>query len=148
MFKSGAHVKLLLIGGGYVEGIVEEWGTTVKLKSIAEESILIIHHPERDIVVTKFFDQKNEDIVEANVNDDVEEEIIQAKPIYVLEKEFEETYDLPSDDDLRIKKLSELRIELNNQERKMIADKLKDQKIEKVKKVEYDYPGFFKKPGA
>ncbi len=44
------------------------------------------------------------------------------------------------------KSIAELKKDIADQERKIIADKLKNHRIGEVTKVNYGYPGFFKKP--
>lgn len=133
----GQHVKCMLKNGALAEGIVEEWyNNYVKLRACDHSSIIIIHHPEEDIVLTKII--LDDDIAdykepaENSTNNPVETE---------LQKVIQE-----ASGDLRNKRLAELKIELAREERRIIAEKLKDHHIGEVKKVQYGIPGFLKKP--
>lgn len=128
----GQHVKCILRTGVMVEGIIEEWGESVQLKSLDGESILIIPHYTNDIMMIKIMLPKK--------IENKEEQIISKNK---LEKEFEEAYKQPSEENFRIKKLAELKKLLINQEKKIISEKIKDHNIEAIKKAEYGYPGFF-----
>ena len=53
---TGSHVKLILKNNTVVEGIVEEWfANYVKLKSLDGQSVMIIPHPNEDIMLIKIF---------------------------------------------------------------------------------------------
>jgi hypothetical protein len=50
----GKHVKCVFKNGAVVEGIVKEWASgQVKLESLNDQSIIIIIHPEEDIMLIK-----------------------------------------------------------------------------------------------
>lgn len=135
--EKGQHVKCLLINNTVAEGIVEEWcNDYVRLQSITDKSIMIIHHPGRDIMLTK--------IVQQEISKDSPEELEEIKT--ELEQEFEKEYAKPSDDDLRVHNLAKLKILMTEQDKKIVAEKLKDHHIGNTKKVEYGYPGILKKP--
>ena len=52
--KVGQHVKCLLTNNTLIEGHIIVWELQrVVLKTLDGESILIVHHPERDIMMTK-----------------------------------------------------------------------------------------------
>jgi hypothetical protein len=166
--ETGQHVKCLLRNGAIAEGIVEEWfGNYVKLISLDHGSVLIIHHPDQDIMLTKI-------VLDDDIAEDYKEpaESITGVPApsdedppsgafisykdggitwtnpEELQAEFEEVLEQPSSDPNRIKRLADLRIMMAEADRKIIEDKLKDHNINEVKKVEYGYPGFFKKSSA
>lgn len=116
----GRHVKCLLTNNTLVEGTVMIWDLSrwVKLRSLDSESVFIIHHPDRDIVMTKIV-----------LNSEPEEEFPvytpDPKPLPELEAEWQKTYDGPSDDELRTKRLAELKVLMIEQEKKIIRDKVK-----------------------
>jgi hypothetical protein len=149
MPTKGQHVKCVLRTGAMAEGIVEEWNinaafaggkfiSNVQLRSLDGESILIIPHPDEDIMLIKIVLEKPKS----------EPKILTKQKETSLEKEFQEVYDQPSDDDLRVKKMADLKILLAEQDKKIIADKLKDHRIGDARKVEYGSPQFYKKPSA
>lgn len=120
--KVGEHIKCVLLNNCIAEGKVVEWGDECTLSSLDECSFILISR--KDIVLTKIFKKMQ---------------------ITSIENKFEEEYKKPSDDDLRTKNLAELKIELIEQEKKIVANKLKAHHIGQNKKVEYGQPGFFKK---
>ena len=140
----GQHIKCVLRTGMMAEGIVEEWlDNFVRLRSLDGESILIIPHPNEDIILIKIVLEKPKS--EAQIIGDK----IRAKQKETsLEQEFQEVYDQPSEDDLRVKKMAELKILMAEQDKKIIADKLKDHHIGDARKVEYGTPQFYKKPST
>src|ERR1035437_5331232 len=126
----GKQVKCLLTNNSVAEGIVEEWlPNLVKLQALDGKSILIIHHPDRDIVLTKII------LEEAP-------EIHKEKPTEIvpdLERQFIEEYNKPSEDDLRVQNLAKLKMLLIKQDKEIISKKLKDHNIEEVRTVQYGY---------
>jgi len=140
MPTNGQHVKCILKNGAIVEGIVKEWGAnSVELRSLDGESILIIPHPNEDIMLIKVLLEKPKPDVEI-----IKEKIIEAGS---LEEELQKTVEQTSDD-LRLKKMADLKILLAQQEKKIITDKLKDHHISDVRKAQYGYPGFYKMPST
>lgn len=126
--QKGQHIKCALRNNLIIDGIVESWSDAKSvLRSLDGTSVSIIQHSAQDIVVIKI----------------ILKESIQIKS--ELESKFEEVYQQPSDDELRLKSMGELKTLMIKQEKKIIADKIKDHHVSDVKKVNYGQPGFFKK---
>lgn len=133
----GRHIKIILKNNIIVEGIVEFWADKdCLLKSLDDDSIFLIPNPNSDIIMVKMFNKSKKPIQ------------IETEKKSELEKKFEETYEKPSDDDLRLKNLAELKSELIEQEKKIIANKLKNHHIGEIKKVQYGNHYLNKKPSA
>lgn len=134
--QTGQHVKCILRNGAIAEGIVEEWfANTVQLRSLDNESILIITHPSEDIMLIKIVLEKKEES---------EEPVPTESEVREFESHFQEVADKTDPNDVdQIKTLAQLRIELNKQERRIIAEKLREHRpggtIPAVKN--YNYPG-------
>jgi hypothetical protein len=134
--KEGQHVKCILRTGAIAEGIVEEWfNNHVQLKSLDGESILIITHPAEDIMLIK--------IILGQPKTQAEEVADKIRAKGALEQKFEEvrqSHDPNNADDR--KTLAQLKIELVEQERKIVSEKLKDHTATQIPKVtRYHYPG-------
>jgi hypothetical protein len=127
--QKGNHVKCLMRNNLVLEGIVDVWSDDQSiLRSLDSTSVSIIQHSAQDIVVIK---------------------IILKEPVQIkkeLEVKFEDEFNKPSDDNLRVKNMVELKTMLNEQEKKIVAEKLKNHHIGEVKKISYGQPGFFSKP--
>lgn len=123
------RAKLILNNGIVLEGIIKEWNDQfVRLISLDETSSSFITHPKEDIRVIKILhDKENEE------------------KLSELEEKFEEIYQQPSENELRVKNLAELKSELIKQDKKIIAQKLREHYISGARKVEYGQPRFFKK---
>lgn len=135
ILSPGQHVKCILRNSTVIEGIVESWTTQqVQLKSLDQKSLLIIHHPAEDIVLTKVLLQVDEIPQQF--------ESVEIQPPTVAD---EEKLDPMA---LRAKSIVELKIELARQERDIIAKKMKDHHPEAPRKVQYGYPQFLKKPST
>jgi hypothetical protein len=139
--KTGQHVKIILRNGAMAEGILEEWfANEVQLKSLDGESILIITHPNEDIMLIKvFLEKKPEEDESAPTEEEAD----------AFASQFEDAPDEKTDpfDPMKNMSLAQLRIEKMKQERKIIAEKLKDHSPSTGPgKVQYGYPGFGKKP--
>lgn len=131
-----SHVKILLRNNTIVEGIVQEWSDNIKLQSLDDQSYMIILHPKEDIILIKVFLERDE-------SEGEKEEI---KPTSALEQKFQETVEQPSDEPTRHQSLADLRVLLSQQERQILANKLRQHHLGETKKVEYGYPRFFSKP--
>ncbi len=117
--QTGQHVKCILRNGAIAEGIVEEWfNNVVQLKSLDGESVLIITHPAEDIMLIKILLDKAPE-VEVPEDGPTEEEAD------AFASQFDEPptdYNKPDE----VKSLAELRIEKAKQERRIIAEKLRE----------------------
>ena len=132
--QAGQHVKCVLRTGAIAEGIVENWyQNEVQLISLDGESLLIITHPEEDIMLIKILIKSKSEILKVPVTKTE------------LQQEFQTVYEQPSNDDLRVKKMADLKIMMAEQEKKIITEKMKDHHVGEVKKVAYGYPGPDKK---
>jgi len=142
--QPGQHVKCILRNNTIVEGIVDNWRGDIhsgltQLRSLDGDSILIIPNLD-DVMLIKIMLEKPKSLT-AEIKEKIEKKS-------QLNKEFIEVYEQPSNDDLRTKKLAELKILLVAQEKKIIADKMKDHHLSGVKAVQYGQPGFLTKPRA
>lgn len=142
----GQHVKCVFHNGTVVEGIVEDWSlavayrsdgshvSNVVLRSLDDKSQLIIPHPETDIMLIKVM------LEEASVE-------VEDKPLNEATNELEEKFIAqaeatdPHDID-GVKSLAQLRIDLNKQEREIIAAKLREHRPTPYKSstTPYHYP--------
>ncbi len=159
---AGQHVKCILRNGAIAEGIVEEWfANVVQLRSLHDDSILIITHPTEDIMLIKIMPEQALDEVEEVSPTPIPWEH-EEKANYgtkELRQEFRERLYGPQDLDEQfkaaaeatdphdidsVKSLAELRIELNKQERRIIAEKLKEHRPNaapyKPSTTPYHYP--------
>jgi hypothetical protein len=138
--EKGQYVECLLKNGWVISGVVEELdssGLTLSRKD--EKGKVIILRPSEEISVIKVFFSGQEILKE-------KKSVPRPQPI--VKSEIEETFDLPSDAPDRIKMLAELRQELNRREREDIVNRLRSHEVGDVRKVEYGYPGLFKKPST
>jgi hypothetical protein len=121
--QPGQHVKCILRNGALAEGIVESWLVDeVQLKSLDGESILIITRPTEDIMLIKILleiPKENEEQLEVHsIDEEIKSDL---KEKVELATEAMDPTNIES-----IKTLAELKIELAKQERKIIAEKLRE----------------------
>lgn len=139
----GKKVRLLLQGNIIIEGVVKSWSSSsVHLISSDGKSTSIITHPNEDIRVIKVI---HEDVVREQIQEETLEKSSPQESLNEIKEKFNETYNLSSDDEFRMKNLIELRKELIKQEKEVIASKLRDHHVGEVREVRYEQPGFFKK---
>lgn len=126
-------VKILFRNGNSVEGIVEVWedGSYI-LRSLDGKSILIIQDPVQDIMAIKVMLDSQEEI-------EMPEEIARQSTIPAPPQPSVEIAE-PSNDDLRHKKLAELRIAAIAHEKMMVAEKLRSHHISNTMPVKYTFP--------
>jgi len=133
-------VKIHFKSGLQLTGKVESWSATEAILISSDgECRIIIPHPSDDIVAMLILPDRA--AIKHKIAAKVEEKT-------VLEEKFEETLNKPSDNDLRVKKLAELRVLLAEQEKKIITEKLKDHHLPAPKEASYGYPGFHSKPST
>lgn len=113
----GKHIRCVFKNGTIIEGIVKEWTTgSVQLQSLNDESIMIILHPEEDIMLIKVLADKPEESGEEKDALPLKEEIV-AKLEEIRAEE---------DTDLQGKSIAELRQLVKTQEKQIIANKIKE----------------------
>ena len=137
--KKDQHVRCVLRNNLIIEGTVDSWSDAKSvLRSLDGSSVSIIQHTAQDIVVVKIILQEpvkeKKEPIQARVEAKTE-----------LEKKFDEVYQSPSDNELRVKNLAELKTLMNEQERKIISERIKNHQATDVRKVTYGQPEFLKK---
>lgn len=121
MIERGQHVKCFMRNGMSLEGIVEEWlpGQAV-LKSLDGKSLMFIHRPGDDILLTKVVLEEPEIIPEETkvVEETERKEHVRQKLTEVLQPDVEP--------ELQKKNIQELRQMVQDQDRQIIANKTKE----------------------
>jgi hypothetical protein len=127
------HVKCIFQNSTIIEGIVQSWDKDkAVLLSLADDSLMVIWHPEDDLMLVKIMPQKNEKetapVAPSN------------RAILAKLEEVKQT----DDPQLQSKSLQDLRGMVVDQEKKIIANKIVEHYQSGAgKKVKYGYPGFF-----
>ena len=138
--EPGQHVKCFMRSTMVLEGIVQEWADTqIVLKSIDDESILIVHHPADDIILTKVILTETQEIVEDDAPPEPTEmqQQIKEKLDEVLNSE---------DSDLEKLNLQQLRKMVRQQDKNIITQKRKEHFGEaghSKRAVQYSYPSAY-----
>lgn len=118
---NGQHVKCFMRNGMVLEGIVEEWlpGQAV-LKSLDGKSLMFVHRPGDDILLTKVVLEEPEVISEEKkvVEETERKEHVRQKLTEVLQPDVEP--------ELQKKNIQELRQMVQEQDRQIIANKTKE----------------------
>ncbi len=126
------HVKCFLRNSTVVEGVVEEWSdTSIVLKSLDDKSFLILHNPAADIVLTKVLTVPEGTRREPEVKQAIRTKLQEAQVI--------------EDPELQNKSIQELRQMVVEQEKMIIANKIKEHHLGDVRQVKYQYPSFMTK---
>lgn len=114
----GHHVKCVMRNSLVLEGIVEEWSEArVVLRSIDSESLMIIHRPADDILLTKVM-----------LTELIPEKKVEHSPTEAQEKikaKLQEAR-LADDPELQEKSIAELRDMVKEQERLIIVNKRRE----------------------
>jgi hypothetical protein len=121
------HVKCIFRNGTIVEGMVEEWVPgTVHLRSLSDQSLMIILHPDEDIMMIKVIPDPEEEIV---VQDNAEDEIKSNSSLGQVQEQIRSKLkEVEDNKDPELEKLSvaELKRLAAEQEKKIIVDKIKE----------------------
>jgi sRNA-binding regulator protein Hfq len=140
--QMGQRVKVLFRNGTLVEGTVEDWlDNYVQLKSITDESVIIISHPAEDIMLVKIFPLQTEEKEEEPVSEPPSENEAEAEFRAFYDQPRRSAYDLSAN-----RTLAELHAMRAEEERQIISRKLKSHYPSQVKRPAYGYPRFFAKP--
>ena len=129
----GQYVKVYFRNGMQTEGRITFWSETrgVVLMPDEKSSCLVMN--------------TSEDIISIQVFHDLKETTVGLREhMSNLEEQFQETYVAPSNDDLRLKKLADLKTLMVEQEKKIIQNKLVDHNISEAIRPQYGNP-FLKK---
>ncbi len=141
------YVRVIFRNSSHVEGFVEQWSEQkALLRSSDGKSLLIIQDVCADIMAIKVYlePQPEAQLVEPKVTTEVQRK-----------REIDDDFDAEVckreeniDQYLRAKTLLELRKLQAEQDRKIIAGKLKDHMPTQVRVPKYELPGFLKKQSA
>lgn len=115
------HVRVVFRNGTIIEGIVKEWVSNyVELRSLSDESIMIIAHPEEDIMLIKVLPDKPVKEPKSAVEEMADK--IRAKAAEIVENppQTEEQAELQQ------KSIAELKRMVTEQDRKMIRKRIRD----------------------
>ena len=114
----GHHVKCVMRTTLILEGIVEEWSEArVVLRSIDGESLMIIHRPAEDILLTKVM------LVEPIPKKKVEHNLTEAQE--KIKAKLHEVQ-VETEPELQEKSIAELRDMVREQERQIIINKRRE----------------------
>lgn len=114
----GHHVKCVMRTSLILEGVVEEWSEArVVLRSIDGESLMIIHHPTEDILLTKVM------LIEPIPEEKAKPNLTEAQ-----EKIKTKLHEVQAEVDpgLQEKNIAELRDMVKEQERQIIINKRRE----------------------
>lgn len=121
----GQYVKLFLRNGMALEGIVEEsTGAQVVLRSINDQSLMIIHRPSEDIMLTKVM--VNAEMVAEPDPKPEPKPVPELSEMQVKIKEKLQEVQQISDPDLQNMSIADLRALVIEQEKQIIAQKRKE----------------------
>jgi sRNA-binding regulator protein Hfq len=143
MLKKGQYVKLVFRNSTQLEGLVETWeNNTAVLVSKDQKSKMIVLNISSDVMAIK-----------VSLDDDIQPEKPQPQEhaskskVEDLQDKFEEVKSAPSQDNLRIKNLADLRTMIINEEKNIVREKLRSHYPTTVGQSYYGNP-FTKKPSA
>jgi sRNA-binding regulator protein Hfq len=131
------QVKIYFKNGFQVEGRVYSWGKNIILTSEDKNSFMVISKP-KEIVMYKVV--KSNAVYSEPLPTSTKEE-----PLEENDVEIDTQSDPSLSLELRGKNLAELHKLKIEEEKKAIAQKLKEHHISEVKKANYELPGFFQK---
>lgn len=120
------------------EGFVEEW-TDKKaiLRSEDGQSLLILNDLTEVLMIKIELNRQSKN--------EKSKEIISPK-LQELSEEFQETTKRPGISDLKLRKMAELKILMNEEEKKIVRHRLSSHHVSEVRPVNYERPRFFQKP--
>lgn len=138
MIEQGAKVKVFFRNSTQAEGIVEEWDNNEAVLISADGfNRFIIFDIKLDVLGVKIYYEEQEQEEQQN-----QQQVEVEKGMQEVQNQFEEVRNLPSQDDLRLKKLVDLKRLMIDQEKTIVANKLKEHVITEVRLPQYGIPNF------
>jgi hypothetical protein len=120
--EKGQHVKCFMRSTMVLEGVVEDWTTTeVVLKSLDGQSIMIVHRPVEDIMLTKVVLATPEEIPEETPKRETPKELLDAK--HDIREKLQEVMTPTGDIEVDKLNLEQLRQLVHDQDRQIIAQR-------------------------
>lgn len=132
MIQAGQQVVVFFRTGIELIGTVDMWSDDKSILTVDNNAYIIMKTAE-DVMMVRIMQQNSIKPVEV-----AQEEMRE------LEEEFQEIYEEPSDNDLRLKKLADLKTMMIDQEKKIIAEKIRSHTISDAQKVKYGNPFYSK----
>ncbi len=133
--QAGQYVKIIFRNATQVEGVVESWSDEATvLRSPDKKSVFIVQRTAEDVMAIKI-------ILDYNGFTSLEKKLEETK------QQFQAVYEQPSADDLRIKSMAQLKTAMIEQERKILAEKMKEHRPTGLRS-NYEYPGILQKHSA
>ena len=131
------HIKCILSNNISIEGyFISSSNDDIRIYSLDKKSVIVINNPKQNVILTKIFLQE-----EMEQKSEIKE---QAPPILEEEKIEVVNNNNQENEDLKLKNLAELKILKNEQEKKIIAEKLRGHTITGASEVRYTIPSFFR----
>ena len=128
----GQYVKIVFRNATQAEGVVESWSDEATiLRSPDKKSVFIIQRTAEDVMAVKI-------ILDYSGFTSLEKKLEETK------EKFQQVYEQPSADDLRIKSMAQLKTAMIEQERKILAERMKEHRATGIK-TNYQHPNFFQK---
>jgi len=153
MLKKGQHVKLVFRNSTQLEGVVDTWeNNTAVLVSKDQKSKMIVLNVSSDVMAIKVSldaETQSEQPHQEQYQPEQKETERQWSKSKTddLQDRFEEIKSAPSQDNLRIKNLADLRSMIINEEKNIVREKLRSHYPTTVGQSYYGNP-FIKKPSA
>jgi hypothetical protein len=117
------HIKCIFRNGTVVEGMVEEWVPGAHyLRSLLDQSLMIILRPEDDIMMIKIMPDPSEEIVEDKLKNNSSPDQIQEQ----IRAKLKTVEDPNVDPELQALSITELRNLAIKQERQILVNKVRE----------------------
>lgn len=130
--QKGQYVKIVFKNATQMEGFVESWSDQQSILKSTDNNLLIIFHTSEDILAVKI-------VLNFIPPGELHKRLIETQ------QKFDDIKKSPSNDDLRIKKLADLRRELINQEKEIVKQRIHEHHISQISEPQYGIPSFTKK---
>jgi len=122
----GRHIKCILRNSVVIEGVAEEWSDVrVVLRSLDGESLMIIHKPTDDILMTKVLLHSPTNDIPVETPEPPKTPVPSEMQEKIKEK-LQETLQMTDDPELQKKSVEELRHLVHEQERQILAQKKRE----------------------
>lgn len=124
----GQNIEVFFRNGMQISGIVQTYeAKEIVLKTEHNDNLLIITPLADDILMVKIIAPRPS---------------LQEKVIHLseLEEQFEEVYEMPNTEELRIKNLAELKTMMNKQEREILSQRMRAHIPNNMQIVQYNNP--------
>lgn len=131
MPTKGQYVQVIFRNETQLRGTIETWSDIKSVLILDDDNSCLIMNTAQDVMIVKI-------LPKPKTQENLQQEMTQ------INTQFEQVKAEPSANDLRLKKLADLKKMMIEQEKRIVAEKVKSHTITESFRPQYNYPSFMR----